>query len=102
MTGKILSDVNKAVLKAFMKKAVGDELTKKEAEKLGVEKEYLDLADDLDVEDIEFDDVFDNKSLQEKFAVMYVAEQDKKPEAKDKEEEKKEQTRVNGKNGAGI
>ena len=55
MTGKILSDVNKAVLKAFMKKAVGDELTKKEAEKLGVEKEYLDLADDLDVEDIHKD-----------------------------------------------
>lgn len=96
------TNINANVLKNFILKQVGASMTQQEAQKLGVEKEYAAAADELDVNELNLDDIIDNKDLYEEFATLYVEEKDDKRAAKDEEAEKKEQTEIKGKNGAGV
>ena len=96
------TNINANVLKNFILKQVGETMTKKEAQKLGVEKEYAAAAEEADVNELDLDDILNDNDLYEEFATMYVAEKDDKRAAKDEEAEKKEQTEIKGKNGAGV
>ena len=94
------TNINPHVLESWIRKTVGNDLTAKEAQKLGVEDEYTELTEELDETKIDIDDFSDD--LLAEFSVMYVTEQEKKAEAKDKEKQKEEQTQVKDKNGAGV
>ena len=96
------TNINANVLKNFILKTVGTDLTAKEAQKLGVENEYQAAVEELDVNTLDLDDILDNNDLYEQFATLYVTEKDQKAEAKDKEQEKEEQTQIKDKNGAGV
>ena len=96
------TNINTNILKNFVLKTVGADLTAKEAQKLGVENEFYDAAEELDVNTLDIDEVLQNKDLYEQFATLYVAEKEQKAEAKDKEQEKEEQIAVTSKNEAGI
>ena len=96
------TNINTNILKNFVLKTVGADLTAKEAQKLGVENEFYDAAEELDVNTLDIDEVIQDKGLYEQFATLYVTEKEQKAEAKDKEQEKEEQTQVKDKNGAGV
>ena len=96
------TNVQANLLKNFVIKTIGNDLTAKEAQKLGLEDEYKTVSEELDVNSIDLNDVLEDTDLYEQFATMYVAEQEKKAEAKDKEKQKEEQTQVKDKNGAGV
>ena len=66
------TSINANILKNFIIKTVGSELTSKEAQKLGIENEFQDAANELDVNMIDIDDVLDNNDLYEQFATLYV------------------------------
>ena len=51
---------------------------------------------------LDLNEIVQDQDLYNQFATMYANEQDKKAEAKNKEEEKAEQTQVKDKNGAGV
>ena len=94
------TNINANVLNNWIVKHVGTDLTAKEAQKFGIEDEYTELAEELDVSTIDIEDFSDD--LLAAFSVVYVTEQDKKAEAKDKEQEKEEQTAIKDKSGAGV
>ncbi len=96
------ANINPNVLKNFILKQVGASMTQGEAQKLGVEKEYAAAAEEADVNELNLDDIMLDTDLYEQFASMYGAEQDDKKAAKDEEAEKKDQTQIKGKNGAGV
>lgn len=96
------NNISANVLKQFILKQVGASMTQKEAQKLGVEKEYKAAADEADVNELNLNDIIQDEDLYEQFATMFVAEQDDKRAAKDEEAEKKEKTEIKGKNGAGV
>lgn len=96
------TSINANVLKNFIIKTVGNELTAKEAQKLGVEDEYQAAVEELDVNTLDIDDIIQDTDLYEQFATLYVTEKEQEAEAKDKEQEKEEQTQVKDKNGAGV
>ena len=96
------TSINANILKNFIIKTVGSELTSKEAQKLGIENEFQDAADELDVNIIDIDDVLDNNDLYEQFATLYVNDKEEKAKAKDEEQEKEEQLTIKDKNGAGV
>ena len=95
-----MSTISSNILNNWIINKVGSELTSKEAQSLGVEDEFTEAAEELDVREIDIDDFSDD--LLAEFAVLYVEEQDAKNEAKDEEKEKEEQTQVKDKNGAGV
>jgi len=88
--------------KRFLLNTIGTNLDRNEAKKLGVTKEYTEVAEELDTNNIDIDDVIADKDLYEQFATLFVAEQDKKTDTKDKEKEKEKQKRVEDKNQAGV
>ncbi len=96
------TNINANLLKNFIIKTVGNDLTAKEAQKLGIENEYQAAAEELDVNALDLDDIMQDVDLYEQFATLYTTEKDQKAEAKDKEKEKEEQTAVKDKNGAGV
>ncbi len=86
----------------FISKKIGSELDAREAKALGLEKEYLDATEDLDVEELLIDEILDNNDLYEQFATLYTTEKEQKTQAKDKEQEKEEETQVKEKNNTGV
>ena len=96
------TNINANILKNFIIKTVGNDLTAKEAQKLGLENEFSNAVEELDVNTLDLDDIINNEDLYEQFATIYTTEKDQKAEAKDKEKEKEEQTQVKDKNGAGV
>ena len=94
--------INNHQLKNFILDKIGQKLDKKEAEELDIEKQYSEVADEIDVEEIEIDDILDNESLYEQFAVLYTEEKEQKSAVKDKEKDKEEQTKVKDKNKSGV
>ncbi|MBQ7763901.1 hypothetical protein IJ384_00890 [bacterium] len=96
------TNINANILKNFIIKSVGSELTAKEAQKLGIENEYKEAADELDVNMIDIDDILENNDLYEQFATLYVNDKEEKAKAKDEEQEKEEQMAIKDKNGAGV
>lgn len=97
------ANINANVLKNFIIKHVGsNHLTEKTAQKAGISKDQFDEANVDENKYLELDEILQDNDLYEQFATMYVAEQDDKRAAKDEETEKKEQTEIKGKNGAGV
>lgn len=96
------NSINPNQVKQFILKAVGSSMTQKEAQKLGVDKEYKAAAEELDVNELNLDDIINDKDLYEEFATMCVAGKDDKADAKDEDTKKKEENEVKGKNQAGV
>ena len=96
------TNVNSTLFKNFIVSQIGGDssLNAKEAQKLGIEDQYSSAAEELDESNIDINDFTDD--LLAEFAVLYEETQDKKAQAKDKEQEKEEQTAIKGKNGAGV
>lgn len=97
-----MTSINQNQLYQFIVRKVGTELDAREAKELGIDKEYTSAVEDLDIDELDIDEVLDNKDLYEQFATLYVEEKDKKQVAKDKETEKEEQRKVQDKNEAGV
>ena len=95
-----MSNINPTLLKNFIIENIKGSLDKREAADLGMENEYAELAEDLDVDEIDIEDFSD--AILEKFAIAYNTEADKKTEAKDKEKQKEDDIAVKDKNGAGV
>ena len=96
-----MTTINQNQLYQFIVRKVGAELDAREAKELGLNEEYTKAVEDLDIEELDIDDVIDNKDLYEQFATLYVEDKERKQEAKDKETEKEEQRKVQDKNEAG-
>ncbi len=97
------ANINANVLKNFIIKNIGsNHLTEKTAQKAGISKEQFEEANVDENKYLELDEILQDSDLYEQFATMYVEEQDNKKAAKDEEAEKKEQTEIKGKNGAGV
>lgn len=94
------TNINASLLQNFIIKNVGKDLTAKEAQKLGIEDQYNLASEELDETIIDINDFTDD--LLAEFSVLYVTEQEKKAQAKDKEQEKEENIAVKDKNGAGV
>lgn len=94
------TNIDSNAFKSWLIQNVRNDLTAKEAQKFGVEEEFYELAEELDTVTIDIEDFSDD--LLAKFSVAFVEEQEKKTEAKDKEQEKEEQRAVKDKNGAGV
>lgn len=77
-------------------------LDENEAKRLGLESDYAELAEELDVNEIDIKDILLDKDFYELFATLYVEEKERKQEAKDKETEKEEQVKVQDKNETGV
>ena len=90
------------MLKRFIRDKVDVRMDKREAQELGVQKEFAEAIDDVDTNELEIDDILENEDLVAKFAVMQQTEENKKQEAKDKETEKEEQRKVQDKNDTGM
>ena len=97
-----MTTINQNQLYQFIVRKVGAELDAREAKELGLNEEYTKAVEDLDLEELDIDDVIDNKDLYEQFATLYVEDKERKQEAKDKETEKEEQRKVQDKNEAGV
>ena len=97
-----MTQIKPEQFKRFLLNTIGTSLDRNEAKKLGVTKEYTEVAEELDTNNIDIDDVIADKDLYEQFATLCVAEQDKEANTKDKEKEKEKQKRVEGKNQAGV
>lgn len=96
-----MTNINPTDLKNFIIANIGTSLSKSEAADFDAEKDFADLSEELDVDEIDIEDFSDD--ILEKFAIAYKTEtEDKKAEAKDKEKEKEEQTAVKQKNGTGV
>lgn len=96
------TNINTNILKQFILKTVGNDLTSKEAQKLGFEQEFSRATEELDVNTLDLDDIVQDNDLYEQFATLYTTEKEQKVQAKDKEQEKEEQTTVKDKNNAGV
>lgn len=94
------TNINASLLQNFIIKNVGKDLTAKEAQKLGIEDQYNLASEELDETIIDINDF--TEDLLAEFSVLYVTEQEKKAQAKDKEQEKEENIAVKDKNGAGV
>ena len=93
------TEINNTLLKQFIIKNIGLNFDKNDAEKFDIEDEYDELSDELDTYNIELDDLMKDDDIVGQFTALYTKEQEKL--AKDKEEEKEEQTKVkNGENKA--
>ena len=86
----------------FIVSKIDSELDAKEAKSLGIEKEFQGAIEDLDIEEIQINEIMNDKDLYEQFATLYVEEKEQKSEAKDKEKQKEEQIAVKDKNEAGV
>lgn len=83
------TNINTNDLKTWLFKQIRNDLTVDEAKKFGVEKEFETVAEELDVNTLDLDDVIKDTDLYEQFATLYIAEQDKKADAKMRNKKKK-------------
>ena len=95
-----MSNINLNLLEVFIRDKVGERMDKREAQELGLEKEFAEA--DVDANELEIDDILEDEDLVAKFAIMQQTEENKKQEAKDKETEKEEQRKVQDKNDTGM
>ena len=97
-----MTNINSQQLYQFVSSKIGNSLTLNEAVKLGVNKEYIETSLELDVDEIDIDEILEDKDLYAQCATLYVEDKEKAQEAKDKDKEKEEQEKVQDKNEAGI
>lgn len=96
------ANINANILKNFIVKTIGaSHLTESQAHKVGIDSKEFDEANLDENNYLELDEILQDSDLYEKFATMYVEEQDKKAEA-NKEKEKEEQAKVKDKNESGV
>lgn len=95
------TNIDQSLIKQFIFKTAGTSFNAIEAKKLGLEDEYNQLAEELDTNEINWNDIEVDTDLYEQFAVMYANEEETET-AKDEEKEKEEQSKVSGKNEAGV
>ena len=96
------NNINLNLLKRFIVDKVDTKMDQREAQKLGLEKEFAEAIDDVDVNELEIDDILEDRDLVAKFAVMQQLEENEKNETKDKDAEKEEQRKVQDKNDTGM
>jgi hypothetical protein len=96
------TNINSNILKNWIIKNIGVKMSSQEARELGLEKEYKDLASEVDNNSIELDDILNDVNMYEQFAVLYTNEKEQSATVKDKEREKEEQLAVKDKNKAGV
>ena len=96
------TNINTNILKTFILNKVGDSLTANEAQKLGIEKEFSNAIEEVDVNTLDLEEIIKDDDLYEQFATIYTNEKEQKTAAKDKEAEKEEQIQVKDKNNAGV
>ena len=96
------NNIDLNMLKRFIRDKVDVRMDKREAQELGMQKEFAEAIEDVDTNELEFDDILADEDLVAKFAVMQQTEENKKQEAKDKETEKDDQRKVQDKNEAGM
>ena len=96
------NNIDLSMLKRFIRDKVDVRMDKREAQELGMQKEFAEAIEDVDTNELEIDDILENDDLVAKFAVMQQTEEEKRQEAKDKETEKEEQKRVQDKNDTGM
>ena len=96
------NNIDLNMLKTFVRDKVDVRMDKREAQELGLEKEFAEATEDIDATELEIDDILADEDLVAKFAVMQQTEENKKQEAKDKETEKEEQRKVQDKNDTGM
>lgn len=97
-----MTNVNTQQLYQFISSKIGTKMTANEAARLDVRNEYNEICIDQDTDEIEIEDLLDNKDLYAQFATLYVEDKERTQEAKDKDKEKEEQEKVQDKNEAGI
>lgn len=98
------ANINANILKNFIVKTIGaSHLTENQAHKVGIDAKEFEEANLDENNYLELDEILQDSDLYEKFATMYVEEQDKKAETnKEKEKEKEEQAKVKDKNESGV
>ena len=98
-----MTTISTNLLKNWILRNVGNELTANEAQKLGTKTEFNDAIEELDTDTLDVADILENTDLDiyEQFATLCTNEKDK-AYAKDKEQEKEEQNKVKNKNQAGV
>ena len=77
-----------------------ERLTRDDAIKYDVKIDKFNAVDVDENSYLDLDEIVEDKDLYNKFAALYVQEQDKKAEAKDKEKQKEEQSKVGSKSEA--
>ena len=70
------------------------ELSREQAVKYDIKADKFTEADIDENDELNIDELMEDKDLYAKFAALYVEEQEKETEAKDKEKEQEEQTKV--------
>lgn len=96
------TNVSSDVLKLFVYNKIGDSLDKREAQDLKIKDEFVEVAEELDTNEIVLEGVLENDGLYALFATMYQEEKEQNNE-ENKEAKKEEQNRVSGaSNGAGV
>ena len=83
------NSISSSILKKFILEKVGNQLTKREAQELNIKDSYNRVIEEVDENKVYIEDIM-NSSLYEEFATLYVTEQEKNQEAKDKDSEKEE------------
>ena len=97
------AQINTNALKNFIVKTIGaDKIAKDKADGFKIDKDEFEEANENDNNYLEISEILESDDLYEKFATLYVEDQDKKAEDKDAEKEKEEKNKVKNKNGAGA
>lgn len=96
------NNIDLNLLKRFILDKVDTKMDKREAQELGLEKEFAEAIEETDANVLEIDDILEDDDLVAKFAVIQQNEENKKQEAKDKETEKEDQRKVQDKNDTGM
>ena len=95
------TNINAHDLKNFIQKNLNiRELSREQAVKYDIKVDKFSDADIDENNELDIDELLEDKDLYAKFAALYVEEQEKNTEAKDKEKEKEEQTKVKDKSQA--
>ena len=96
------AQINASILKNFIVKTIGaDKLARDKAQGFDIDKKEFEVANENDNNYLEIEEIMDS-DLYEKFAKLFIEEQDKKAEEADAEKEKEEKNKVKDKNGAGA
>ena len=97
------TNINANVLKNFIVKTIGaDKLTTQQAQKNGIDANKFEEANKDQNNYLELDEILQDADLYEQFATMFVEEKESDSSEGDKEQQKKEETKVKDKNESGV
>ena len=97
------AQINTNLLKHFIVDIVGsNKIAHNKAKEFDIKNDEFAEANENDNNYLEIEEILEDDDLYEKFATLFVEEQERKTEENDKEKEKEEQNKVKDKNGAGA